>query len=138
MTTNVVTVNETANFSEIADIFFLRKITSAPVVNKVKNIKGIISHYDLLYRLFPPPEEFYTDPNYFRYKDWHTSKRDLNNLRAVDIMTTKVITVNPDDEIRKACSVMVINHLRRLPVEDNSKLLGVVYSKVLTNILFNS
>lgn len=138
MTTNVVSVHEATSFSEIVDVFFSQNVTSAPVVDSEMNLKGLLTHYDLLYRLFPAPEKFYEDPNYFKYKNLRTSKVELNKLTATDIMNKNVVTVSPSDNIMKVCSLMVINRLRRIPVELNSRLLGVVYSKQLSRSMLLS
>ena len=43
-----------------------------------------------------------------------------------DVMTSPVITADPEDSIQKCMETMTSCHCRHLPVVDNGKLLGIV------------
>ena len=43
-----------------------------------------------------------------------------------DIMTSKVITIESKDPMEKACKIMSKKHIKRLPVVDNGKLVGII------------
>ena len=43
-----------------------------------------------------------------------------------DVMTSPVITADPDDSIEKCLETMTTCHCRHLPVVENGKLLGIV------------
>ena len=43
-----------------------------------------------------------------------------------DVMTTPVITADPDDSIQKCLETMTACHCRHLPVVEDGKLLGIV------------
>lgn len=46
---------------------------------------------------------------------------------ARDIMTTEVITVHPDDDVKKVARLLLEHHISGLPVvDDGGKLVGVV------------
>lgn len=48
-------------------------------------------------------------------------------VRAKDLMTTQVVTVEPDDPIRKAIDLMLAHRVSGLPVvEDTGQLLGIL------------
>jgi CBS domain-containing protein len=48
-------------------------------------------------------------------------------LTAQDIMTTDVITVNPDTDILQAAKILLDNHINGLPVvDDEGKLKGII------------
>lgn len=48
-------------------------------------------------------------------------------MRAVDVMTPKVITVTPDTEVREIARLLLENHISALPVVDSGgEVLGVV------------
>lgn len=48
-----------------------------------------------------------------------------------DIMTTNVVTVTPDTHLLLIVDIMIKRHIRRLPVLDDGKVIGMVYlSKV--------
>ncbi|MGC7847101.1 CBS domain-containing protein [Desulforudis sp. 1088] len=48
-------------------------------------------------------------------------------LKAGDIMTTAVITVNPDDEVEKVARLLLEHHISGLPVVDEEgQLVGII------------
>ncbi len=47
-------------------------------------------------------------------------------IKAKDIMSTPLITVEPDTPVEKACEILAENGIRRLPVLDGDKLVGIV------------
>ncbi len=47
-------------------------------------------------------------------------------IKAKDIMSTPLITVEPDMPVDKACEILAKNGIRRLPVLDGDKLVGIV------------
>src|SRR5579863_10462412 len=55
-----------------------------------------------------------------------SSSKEMN-VRASDIMTTKIITASPDMSVRQAAGTMVFAGISGMPVVDESgKLLGMV------------
>lgn len=47
-------------------------------------------------------------------------------MKVKDRMTTNVITISPDTSITEAFRLMKENDIRRLPVVDNNKLVGII------------
>jgi CBS domain-containing protein len=54
--------------------------------------------------------------------------RDIDQLKVVDIMTRWIVTVKPDDTVEKAIDLMIKNKIKKLPVVNNEKLVGVITS----------
>ncbi|HLQ82776.1 MAG TPA: CBS domain-containing protein [Pseudogracilibacillus sp.] len=55
------------------------------------------------------------------------------------VMTEDVTTINPEDDIESAASILVRNKVKRLPVVDETgKLVGIVSRKDIMNHLFNN
>jgi CBS domain-containing protein len=54
--------------------------------------------------------------------------RELNprDTKAKDIMSFPVISIDPEAEILEAAKVMVSRMIRRLPVVENNKLVGII------------
>jgi CBS domain-containing protein len=42
-------------------------------------------------------------------------------------MTTEVITITPDTHLLLIIDIMIKKHVRRLPVLENNKIVGIVY-----------
>ena len=139
MTKKVVTVKSSDSFDFILDVLIKQKISGMPVVSKKGKVIGIISEKDLLYSLFPTQEEFYKDIEYY----FHNSKVELEakkikKLTAKKLMTKKIISVTPDDHVLRACSLLLIHNIRRLPVIAKGNLVGVVTTRNLYKNFLNS
>ncbi len=53
-----------------------------------------------------------------------------------DIMTTELITITPDTHLMHIVDIMIKKHVRRLPVLEEGKILGIVYlSAVFSHLL---
>jgi len=48
------------------------------------------------------------------------------NVRVGDVMSTPVITAEPNDSVQQCMETMTTCHCRHLPVVENGKLLGIV------------
>lgn len=51
---------------------------------------------------------------------------NLGEMKIGDIMTTDVVTISGNSSLSEARRLMDLNHLRRLPVVDNDKLIGII------------
>jgi CBS domain-containing protein len=51
---------------------------------------------------------------------------DPSTVRVRDIMSSSLVTVGPDDSLRTAARLMLDKKVRRLPVVNDGKLLGIV------------
>ena len=127
MTKKVLTIAEEASFEQIVRLLLKKKISGVPVVNKKGKLVGIISEKDLLYQLFPSQKKFYKDIEYYKnFEKIELESAHIGKLTAKHIMTKKVVTVGPDEHVLVACSLMVINSIRRLPVVEDGRILGIV------------
>lgn len=127
MTRKVVVVSPTTSFAEIVRILAKEKISGVPVVGKLGKVVGVISEKDLFYRLFPSQKEFYKNIEfYMNYKNIEKSLVKVKRLKARNLMSKNVISISPDDNVLKACSLFLIHNIRRLPVLENGKLVGIV------------
>jgi predicted transcriptional regulator len=53
---------------------------------------------------------------------------DIKKAKVKDFMSSPLIFVKPDFHIREAAKIMVEMHIRRLPVIENNKLIGIFTS----------
>ena len=128
MVKRIYTVNSKDGFRKVLRVLIKNKISGVPVVNSKKRLVGVISEKDLLIHLFPSIKEFYRDIDYYLSLDViETEAKKINRLSASQLMTKKVYTVAPEDHVLKACSMLLIHNVRRLPVVgDGGKLVGIV------------
>ncbi len=53
-----------------------------------------------------------------------------------DVMSTELITITPDTHVLHIVDIMIIKHVRRLPVLEDGNLIGIVYlSRVFNHLL---
>lgn len=106
MTTNLITASPDVTLDKIKDIFQSRKIHHLPIT-KNGQVIGLITTADLLW-LNKPFEEY-------------------PNIKAKDVMTTKVGKMGPHDKIGAAADVFLRNWFHAIPiVDDDNKLVGIV------------
>ena len=104
MTQDLVTVTPDTKMKEALEIFRMKRISGAPVINEEK-LAGIVSIEDLIHCL---------------------QKNDLE-AEVRQYMTEKPITVRGSDPIIEALKLFVNSHFGRLPVIDpDKKLIGII------------
>lgn len=99
MTSDVVHIEIPGNRDDVLKILKRTGISGVPVI-KNKKLVGIITRKDLLQK----PEE----------------------TQLGLLMTSKPFTVSPDADISDAARLLVTQKIRRLPVVENSKLVGLL------------
>ena len=52
--------------------------------------------------------------------------RRPSGIKAKEIMSSPLITIEPEASIEKACKLLAENGIRRLPVIENDKLVGII------------
>jgi CBS domain-containing protein len=131
MTTPVVTVNPTTQYKEIVELLLAWNVSGLPVVDFDDQLVGVVTEADLL------PKEGYShhrpralgvvaDVLWGREHHW-ASKAD--GLTAGEVMTTSVVTCSPTDEVDNVARRMLNRGVKRLPVVDDGKLVGIVSRK---------
>lgn len=124
MTTSVVTVDRITSCKEIARLLTEHRVSGVPVLTMGRHVAGVVSEADLL----AVEDE--------RTRRLRAGEGRLSLLRrgpqhlgltAAELMTAPAVTVKPDTPVPSAARIMTANHLRRLPVVDDSgKLIGIV------------
>jgi CBS domain-containing protein len=99
MTSEVVHIEIPGNRDDVLKILKRTGISGVPVI-KNKKLVGIITRKDLLRK----PEE----------------------TQLGLLMTAKPVTITPDTDIRDAARLLVTHRIRRLPVIENGKLVGLL------------
>lgn len=126
MTRSVKSVGPDTKLQEAAALMCLNRFTTLPVVAENDKVVGILAERDILSYLFPKMEEFMGGG---AKVDFELYERDYNKvlpLKATDLMTKKVLSVSSDTPLLKAVATMAKSNLRRIPVIDADKLVGVV------------
>jgi predicted transcriptional regulator len=127
MTKSARTVLAETPLIEVVSLMCLYRYSGLPVVEaEGEKLVGFIAERDVLHRLFPSLEELLDGGATVDYDKMMGKYSDVMNLEVQDLMTEKVITVQPDMHILKAATVMARNKFRRIPVSDGGILVGML------------
>jgi CBS domain-containing protein len=126
MTTAVKTARPDTLVREVAMTMCLNRISGMPVVEADNRIVGVISEKDILWGMFPDLQEVMGNPQIIDFEQLEHEYKDVVNLRVRELMTARVFTVAPEMPVLKAASIMFRNRIRRIPVAEDERLLGIV------------
>lgn len=130
MTPTVVVVQEDTPFKEVVRIMHEHRVSGVPVLDRDKELAGIVTEADLL-----AVEEEQAEPKHRRsFLEWFLVPtraveygRRVENLVAEDIMTPSVVTADPQMRVPEAAKLMLDAAVKRLPVVDEDRtVLGIV------------
>ncbi len=127
MTTNVITVRETAPLSDVARIIVERHLSGVPVVDDSGRMVGIISERDVLREMHPMFQHLMESPTpNLAHSARDEGFEDISQVATGTVMTREVQTITPDTSLMEAAALMFLWHIRRLPVVEDGKLVGIV------------
>jgi len=127
MTTVVKTARPDTAVKEIASLMCFNKISGVPVVNEDDHLVGILSEKDILHCMFPDIGEVMSEGSGARdFEKLEGNYQDAMNKKVSDLMTTTVAAVSGDIPVLKAASMMWLKKIRRIPVTEGEKLIGII------------
>jgi CBS domain-containing protein len=106
MVPKVITVKKEATVEEAVELMNKYEIGCLVIVENGKPV-GIITERDLLKRVLPKSEM-------------------LRNMKVMEIMSTPLISVQPKVQIEEAAKLMFQKKIKKLPVVEKGKLVGLV------------
>jgi CBS domain-containing protein len=114
------------------------KTHSLMVVDDVHGLVGTISMYYILYHLRPSYLNFGIDGNELNWKgEVDEFVRAVKEKKVAQIMNDTMLSVPLDEPVMSILDRLIKNHLRRISVVDNGKLVGVVYMSDIFYHLFS-
>ncbi len=105
-----------------------RKILGMMVTNQQDQLVGMLSMYDILLLMRPKHIHIWGEMNDIDVNGFIDEA--CNRTRSIlvgDIMATDVITITPDTHVLMVVDIMLKKHIRRIPVLENDKVVGIVY-----------
>lgn len=125
MTSPVVTADPDQSAREVVDCLARARVSGVPVVDDGV-VVGVVSIKDVLRALGLPgdasPMALVAD----LLAGCPPSCRDVQNLRARDLMSAPALTIAPDTPVAEAADLMAAKNVNRLPVVAASRLVGIV------------
>lgn len=127
MTTSPIACSEDDTLRYVAKKMVMRRCGSIPVVDSENNLKGIVTIRDTMLPLYPNFGEYVHDAVHSRdFEEMEENYKRVLCMKVKEVMTPDPMTVTKDESILKAASYMGLRNLRRIPVAENGKLIGMV------------
>ncbi len=114
MTRNYISTSPETNVVQCCKKMVKNKVGSVVVLDKEKRLQGILTEKDVIVAV--------------------SKGKDLSKIAVKDIMTKRVITIKPNKDIYDALVLMKKKNIRRLPVVENKKVIGIITIKDILKI----
>jgi CBS domain-containing protein len=131
MIRQVYKVKESDTVRTVIEKFIDHRISGLPVVNDRNEIVAYLSDGDIM-RYIGKHEDRIIDSWYFTYvikgdyEEFDERAQRLMKLNVMAIARRKVIIVSWDDELETIAAILGKKHLKKLPVERNGVLVGII------------
>lgn len=135
MKTDVFTLSEGASALEALEMFAEHGISGAPVVDTSGNLTGFVSDGDIIGTLSRQNStftSFYAVANDVDGADFEEKLEALRTTTVGTLATRDVLTVNINDDMRDVCTLLTSHHLKKAPVLDGGKMVGIINRSDIT------
>ena len=107
MNPSVVSIEPTSSAALAARLISRHNVGALPVCSGDRRLRGVVTDRDIVLRCVAAEE-------------------DPAQTMVRDIMTRNCATVTPGDDCREASRVMSVQQVRRLPVVEDGKVVGMI------------
>lgn len=107
MTAKVITVGPDEPVTAAARLLRRWNLGALPVTDGTGRLRGVLTDRDIVLRCL-------------------ALDNDPADTKVSEIMSRAVVTVRPDDSVQSAAALMAREQLRRLPVAENGRVVGMV------------
>jgi len=126
MTRDVITVRPETPVQQAARLLVFHGISALPVVNEGGHVVGVVSEGDLILRQEPRERSswwhtFFDDPDALAQQ-----YRKATGMTVAEIMSRPAISVPSSLPIESVAVLLHRRRIRRLPVVDDGRLVGIV------------
>ena len=129
MTKPVITVDANSTVLALAALLSERGISGVPVVDQANRVIGMVSEGDLIHR-----QEIGTERRNRSRSWWLQSDADRRAIdyikshsrKVADVMTREVVSVGETTELADVATLLETNGIKRVPVLNDGKLVGII------------
>ncbi|MEA4932581.1 MAG: CBS domain-containing protein [Lawsonibacter sp.] len=107
MNPSVISIEPTSSAALAARLISRHNVGVLPVCGGDRHLRGVVTDRDIVLRCVAAEE-------------------DPAQTMVRDIMTRNCVTVSPGDDCREASRLMSVQQVRRLPVVESGKLVGMI------------
>ena len=121
-------IAEAVSAFEAASTSEKKKIFGMMVTDDDDKLVGMLSMYDILNYIQPKHVAILGEMDDLDPQQAYRNRlQTIRSIRVDDIMTTEVVTVQPDTHLMVIAEIMIKKHIRRLPVVKAQAVVGIVY-----------
>ncbi len=132
--TDFKTVSPTDSIADAVNAFHKasvtaeRKVFGLMVTDKNEYLVGMLSMYDILLYIQPKHIQIWGEMDDLDPQQLFEGMFNrVKSIQVGDLMTTEVITIQPDTHIMIIVDLMIRKHIRRIPVIEDERIIGIVY-----------
>lgn len=107
MSKKVISVSPNESAAVAARLLAQHNIGALPVCSKEGRVRGVLTDRDIVLRCV-------------------AAEDDIHTTKVSDLMTRRVVSVGAEDSLETASALMARAQVRRLPVEQDGKLVGML------------
>lgn len=126
MNKSVKTANPNTPVRDLVEVMCFNKISGMPVVDDNNNVVGVVSEKDVLRKMFPDISDVAREEGVPDFEKMEKGYSDALSLKASDLMSKLVASASPEMPLMKAVSIMCVQKIRRIPVVESGKLVGII------------
>jgi len=134
---DAVSVSKEDNLRTVVSKMVLNNCASVTVTDTDNNLIGVVTIRDVMMPLYPQQGDYVHDT--LASRDFEAMEEGYSKVlaqKAGDVMTANPVSVSVSDPVLKALSFMGLRNLRRIPVVDGNKLIGVVTIEAINGAMF--
>jgi len=117
MTEDVVTINPESSLEEAIDLLLLQNISGLPVTDNEGHLVGIVTEFALLAIVYD---------------------EKIRQDTISEHMTANVLTIEADDPISKIADMCIVHRVRRVPVMENGRIVGMISRRDVLKALYEA
>lgn len=117
MTPEIVTISPDASIRDAIELLLARRISGLPVTTADGRLVGILTEFALLALAYD---------------------KNVADHTVSDHMTHDVLTVDATDSVNKVADLCIVHRVRRLPVLDQGRLVGLVSRRDVLESLYSA
>ncbi len=107
MSDRVISVSPEENLAVAARLLSRYNIGALPVCTKDGKLKGMVTDRDIVLRCV-------------------ANEEDANSVKVSEIMTRRIVSIEASQSLHDATDLMAKKQIRRLPVEEKGKVVGMI------------
>lgn len=117
MSESVLTISPDSSVQDAIELMLRKNISGLPVVDSQGQVVGIITEFALLAMAYDV---------------------DVRQEKIRKHMTTEVISVSPDDPLRKVADTCIIRRVRRVAVVEGGRVLGLISRRDVLKAIYEN